>query len=290
MIAVSLKGGLGNQLYQYASAKALARQNKSVIWLDVSFFNSKIVDLTPRHFELNSYKLIERKDVKIIGTMDSVITKFDSKNLAIRGVKKLLPKYIEQSPDFDQSFFDNKGHLVIEGYFQSYKYFKHLKQELIKDFELLESLNEDNKGMLKAILNKNSVCIHVRRGDYVTLKSASEFHGLCDINYYNQAIELIESKVNDPYYFIFSDDIAWCQENFNNNSATFVDINSTKKAHLDMYLMQNCKYFIIANSTFSWWGAWLSSYDDKIVISPKNWFINENINIEDRIPQEWIRI
>lgn len=291
MVIINLKGGLGNQLYQYAAARALANQNDTSIWLDTSSFNRASEDVTPRKFELEHYALIRREDIRFCPTEPGLSKLYMPYTLALKMLKKVVPQYTETSLNFDQEIFNRQSSVVLDGYFQSFKYFQNLIDELRVDFQLLEPIKDNNKHVLRDICSSESVCLHVRRGDYITLKSANEFHGICDLAYYFQAIKLLIAQISNPKFFIFSDDILWCKQNFNDINANFVDVNSIDEAHLDINLMKNCKHFIIANSTFSWWPAWLSSYEKKIVIAPKRWFAqDDNINIDDRIPLNWIKI
>lgn len=290
MIITLLKGGLGNQLYQYASAKALAEQNKTSIWLDLSLLNEDTPNTTKRNFELHNFRLIEFKDVKVINGNNLKSPKKIIRKVAVKTLKKMIPEYVEDGNKFNADFFKSNRSIAIDGYFQSYKYFNFIRHQLFHDIQLVEPLDEGNITVLVSILSCNSVCIHVRRGDYVSLEAANEFHGLCDLNYYMEAITIIHSKIENPHFFVFSDDIPWCRSQFNETDISFVDVNNSDSAHFDLNLMKNCKHFIIANSSFSWWGAWLAENKNKIVIAPKKWFAEEDSNIEDRIPSEWICI
>ena len=141
--------------------------------------------------------------------------------------------------------------------------------------------------------NSNSVGIHIRRGDYISNQAAFENHGICSLTYYKTAIGIINSKINNPMYFIFSDDTEWVRNtDFGIKNFEIIDWNIEKKSYIDMQLMSYCKHNIIANSTFSWWGAWLNNYSQKIVIAPKNWFSNESRKSESEkiIPKDWIQI
>ncbi len=290
MIIVLLKGGLGNQLYQYASARALAEKNKTSIWLDLSSLNKDTPNTTKRNFELHHFSLIKSKDMKIINDSNLKLLKAIIQKVAVKVLKKVILEYVENSNHFNVDFFKSDRIVAIDGYFQSYKYFDFLRHQLFHDFQLIETLDDRNLEALASILSCNSVCIHVRRGDYVSLQTANEFHGLCDLSYYKEAITIIHSKIENPHFFIFSDDMPWCRSHFNEANISFVNINNSDNAHLDLNLMKNCKHFIIANSSFSWWGAWLAENENKIVIAPKKWFTGEDSNIEDRIPTEWLVI
>lgn len=290
MIIALLKGGLGNQLYQYASARALAEKNKTSIWLDLSFLNKETPSITKRNFELHHFSLIESKDVKVINNNDLKLPKKIIQKVAVKALKKAILEYVEDDNHFNANFFKSNRSVAIDGYFQSYKYFDFIRHQLFYDFQLVEPLDERNLEALVSILSCNSVCIHVRRGDYVSLQAANEFHGLCDFNYYREAITIIHSRIENPHFYIFSDDIPWCRSHFDEANISFIDANNSDNAHLDLNLMKNCKHFIIANSSFSWWGAWLAENKNKIVIAPKKWFAEEDSNIEDRIPPEWLVI
>ena len=141
------------------------------------------------------------------------------------------------------------------------------------------------------IQSSDAVAIHVRRGDYISNQNTTEFHGICSLDYYHKAIDEIISKVNDPHFFVFSDDPEWTQENLKIDApTTYVAHNSSDKNYEDLRLMSLCNHFIIANSSFSWWGAWLSRNESKIVIAPSRWFQDIKYNDSDRLPEEWKRI
>ena len=142
--------------------------------------------------------------------------------------------------------------------------------------------------MLDIIKSKQSpISIHVRRDDYLSSKYVSGFGGICTIEYYNKAVERIKEEVIDPVFYIFSDDINWCRENLKLEQGVFIDWNTGKESWQDMFLMSQCKHNIIANSSFSWWGAWLNSNSEKIVIAPRIWW---NGLKDDVVPDSWIRI
>ncbi len=141
------------------------------------------------------------------------------------------------------------------------------------------------------IESTNAVSLHIRRGDYVKVKETNDFHGVCSIAYYETAIELITNKINDPVFYIFSDDMDWVKKNFNiRQNHVFVDANDAATNYEDMRLMSLCKHNIIANSSFSWWGAWLNPSSSKTVIAPKKWMKDPSIETIDLIPGNWIRL
>jgi hypothetical protein len=131
----------------------------------------------------------------------------------------------------------------------------------------------------------------VRRGDYVTSPKTNSVHGTCSLEYYYDSFNLIEKQHKNSHYFIFSDDIEWCKQNLEFiKNKTFIELSANERDHEEMYLMSQCKHNIIANSSFSWWGAWLNQNPDKMVIAPKKWFHDQQINTNDLIPDTWIRI
>jgi hypothetical protein len=127
--------------------------------------------------------------------------------------------------------------------------------------------------------------LHIRRGDYISDKKANSVHGTCDLSYYKKATELICAKFNDAHFFVFSDDISWAKENLNINNTTYIDHKTIP--HEDIHLMSLCKHNITANSSFSWWGAWLNQYSKKTVIAPKQWFINKENEVAC---ESWIKL
>lgn len=281
MQIVRLMGGLGNQMFQYAFGQVLG---KDVLY-DISWFDEVKTkkNATQRIYELDNFNA----DVKLVRIKKE--TNFYPK--FIRNIFS-IPKYknfiYEQLINvFQPELLNKEG--IFEGYFQTEKYFADKREQIIKDFSVKNPLNYENFNMLKEIKEQpNSISIHIRRGDYV---KHSNVHFLCGVNYYEKAINLISTKVKNPYFFIFSDDTDWVKNNLNiKSSYKIVNINSANNGYLDLELMKNCKHNIIANSTFSWWGAWLNTNPDKIVIAPKKWHLDNQHGEWDTIPEHWIQI
>jgi len=181
--------------------------------------------------------------------------------------------------------------IYLEGYWQSEKYFKHIESIIRNDFTYINETDSDNLKILNRIKGSESIAIHFRRGDYINNRKTNEVHGICSMEYYNSAVDYIAQKVSSPYFFIYSDDIEWVKRNLSiKYNKMFVDINTPEKASNDLRLISNCKHQIIANSSFSWWGAWLNQNPEKIVIAPKKWFMDEKRNTSDLIPEKWIRL
>jgi len=199
----------------------------------------------------------------------------------------------KENYDFDQEvLMASKGLNFYFGGWHSEKYFRNIQNDIRNAFIFNIDNHCDNENVLKIITNiqsVNSVSIHVRRGDYLTSPdNFNKFGDICTKEYYFKAINLIKDQILDPCFFVFSDDFSWVKENLTLQNVTYVDINSGSDSWIDMYLISLCKHNICANSTFSWWGAWLNKNKDKIIISPDN-FVN-NIVTKDLFPEDWIKI
>jgi hypothetical protein len=287
MIIIKLQGGLGNQMFQYATSKALALKHKSKITIDISPLIRDYENVnTKRGYEL---KIFNQIDENLISEKElNANFNFCDKRSILTSRKKVLI-YNESSHNFDREVLLLKPSLYLNGYFQNEKYFDFYRNEILKIFSFNSgSLDEKNKNILSSIKNKNSISIHVRRGDYLN-KSTLEFHGICDLSYYSQAIKYLNNFVDNPEYFIFSDDPSWTRQHIlkNQNNVNYIDYNTGPNSWVDMFLMKVCKYNIISNSTFSWWAAWLNDCPQKIVIAPERWFLNTPTEI---IPSDWIKI
>lgn len=274
MITVKLKGRLGNQMFQYALAKKLSIthgvafdfNNDALIWdncnYSLSVFN---IDNVP----VNNTRTFLRKQ--------------------IYRIERFLGKQKYHEPHF---YFNsdvlNLKHATLNGYWQSEKYFSDIREVLLKDFTPKQL---PNNPILTQIKQCNAVSIHIRRGDYASNPQTTAFHGLISVAWYQKAIDIIKEKVDNPHFFFFSDDIEWVKEHFvPQDNFYFVEPAPEELSYQDMYMMSQCKHNIIANSSFSWWGAWLNQNPDKIVIAPKQWFLDKNTNTKDVIPSSWIAL
>lgn len=291
-ICVKIVGGMGNQMFQYSFGKYLSIKNKDLLFLDISFYERQNGN-TKRKFDLNIFNITSNKIAKaeeiknFLGIyrnriISKLLKKFNKK-----------PKYLleEEYFEFNNNFKNwNKENALIIGYFQSEKYFKEIEDIIKNEFKIKnELLSEKIKKITKELNEIESVSIHVRRGDYVSNLSTNKYHGVLPIGYYKKAIDIINKKINNPTFYLFSDDIEWCKNNLKDLSNNIVFIEK-QKDYEDLELMKNCKHNIIANSSFSWWGAWLNENSEKIVIAPNDWFANKNINTKDLIPETWIKI
>lgn len=298
MVTVKLIGGAGNQMFQYAFAKALAKAKNTDFRLDLTYLLDRTPrrDFTFRDYELNVFRIEPRftffSEIARslpIPILYPLLSWFVTLVKRVLGIQK---KVSEGKPGFRPEIFSVKGDIYLDGYWQSEKYFKSIAGEIREDFSFRTPLRGDIKNMADKIRSVNAVCIHVRRGDYITSPSASRVIGFVGKEYYQKAAQLIAERVRNPHFFIFSNDIGWCKKNIHTTfPAEFIGADyGDGKWHEHMRLMSLCKYFIIANSAFSWWAAWLGSYSGKIVIAPKKWFNDPSLDSKDVIPEGWIQL
>ena len=266
MKIVIFKGGLGNQLFQYVFCCYLRRNNSKKIY---GFYDKK--SMIHNGFELgNCFRDIYLPEKSFLS--DFLVYTYKIKNKVL-GINKK-----------DKKDNYNKEKIIFDGYWQSLSFFS---KEIIDTLNFNTTLSKENLEIQSVIKSSNSISVHIRRGDYLNLQTV--YGGICTKEYYNKAIELMKLKVPDSFFVFFSDDMEWVKQNFSKEGAIYVDWNKGKDSYTDMYLMSCCKHNIIANSTFSWWGAYLNKNRNKIVISPAKWF-NTEINDIDIIPDNWIKI
>ena len=290
MIISMLSGGLGNQLFQYAAARALAERNKSELYFDLRLLKDESTAFTKRNFELSCFnipgKLADEKLIK----------KLEKKISVSKKISKIIPaslavKYAEPHFEFDPLFFEIQPPAIISGHFQSEKYFEPVKDIIKKELSPGFEMSQPGTNLLRHITSVNSVSIHIRRGDYVNDETTRNFHGTCSISYYESAIHTIVAKKKALHLFIFSDDIDWALKNFKpNHPATFVVHSNLISTAEELHLMSKCRHNIIANSSFSWWAAWLNCNPEKIIVAPEKWFNKPGINTKDLIPAGWIKM
>lgn len=291
MIIIKLKGGLGNQLFQYAIARQLAFTNKTTFKMDVSMFsNYKLhtYSIWPLNIEEN---IASEEEIKVFtaspqGKIEGIVRK-----LLHRSPRRAKTYIQEKYFHFDQAILKLPDNIFLDGYWQSEKYFPNVKETLRKEFLVKTPAIGKNEKILKQIDSGESINIHVRRANYITNKHTNKIHGTCGINYYKKCISAIAEKVKNPYFFIFSDDPNWTKNNLKLNYPTiFVTHNDATTDYEDLRLMTHCKHHIIANSTFSWWGAWLCNNPNKIIFAPHKWFNDTSKDTKDLLPKCWIKM
>lgn len=287
MVITSIYGGLGNQMFQYAIGKSISVTRYVDFKIDTFKINNS--NYIARDFSLIKFnisaELANMSEVKKFHnskSLDFIFGKLYQKN--IRLSKKIFEK---KAFHFDEKMLLlSNGYL--DGYWQCYKYFEDIREVLLKEFTLVNEMNLENKLICDKINELNSISIHIRRGDYVKDKKNKTIYNVFGLEYYHNAVEFITKKIDNPYFFVFSDDLEWASKNLNLTNATYVDVNSTQNPENDLILMSNCKHNIIANSTFSWWGAWLNQNSEKIIIAPKKWMSTLE-SLDDLYPCTWIR-
>jgi hypothetical protein len=295
MIVVKLKGGLGNQLFQYAAGKSLATKLNADLYLDLTDLRiPSNGEWTQREFELDVFSITAKiADEELLNPFIAA----SKRNRIVRLFNSLRTcnVYADNLKGFSNKFFEQKNNTLLNGYWQSEKYFRAIEKELRTDLQLKNPLDEKNLEFLTQLTERSdevNVSIHVRRGDFITNVGANAYHGSCGTDYYKNAIDVLKSKVDAPIKFVcFSDDMDWVKGNLElGSNVAYVDWNFGKNSFKDMYLMCQCNHHIIANSSFSWWGAWLNPSKEKIVVAPKKWFADDSINYQDIIPTQWIKL
>lgn len=285
MVIVQLKGGLGNQMFQYAAARRLAAEHGIELKLDLSFLEAETVQHTKRDFEL--YKLNINAGIATCKEIQA-IKKKRWKNL-------FCPALIKDKgvADFSKKVTRCSDHVYLDGYWQSEKYFKSISPVIRNEFTFKQPLAKDYFLNIKhQIENSDSISLHFRRGDYVDNPKTNKYHGVSSLNYYQKAVERITKKINNPTLFIFSDDIQWVMAHFKSEHPIVFIKQSDEGLHSDFRLMSICKHNIIANSSYSWWAAWLNENENKTVIAPKKWYEHQpsQDHVSDLLPREWITL
>lgn len=308
MIIIGLKSaGIGNCMFQYAAARALAVKNNTIVKIDISELNisnqlGSHVDSTEKQFQLfnNSigvfnieYEFADNKEVK-------KFRGWGNGKLLTNKIKRKLRRLLNHYP---KSYFKEKtihkyqpellsynGDTYLDGTLINPNYFKGVEQILRRELVFRTEPIGKNLDISEQISSCESVSIHVRRGDYCNTSQTANIYPVYGLEYYKKAIDIINKKIISPKFFIFSDDIEWVKEEFGFiSNSCIVDHNSIENGAEDMRLMSQCKHNIITNSTFSWWGAWLNTNPDKIIIAPKKWR-NDSIDTSDLSMNQWYNI
>ncbi len=292
MKIVNIRGGLGNQMFQYAFALSLKEKYKNeLIKLDVSTFD---VDPFKRVYELEN----------VFGSVFPIATPYELRKLTwyskfpfLRRLSRKLfgnkkTEYFEPQlfTYWGEQVFSIKGDVYFRGSWQNEKYFRDYTSKVREAYSFKKELDNKNSQLLEKIRNTQSVSIHVRRDDYLKIPT---YQGICELPYYKSAVDYINKNINNPYFFIFSTDTQWCLENIKTlipeGQSTIVNWNVGADSYKDMQLMSQCKHNIIAHSSFSWWSAWLNTNPTKIVVCPTKWVNMDEINETPQL-ENWIKI
>ena len=295
LIVVRISGGLGNQLFQYACARSLAKENKAGIVLDISGYQD---------YRLHKYCL-DKYRISICGCIRSRLVSAILRKLLVwmeatisrNSIFKDLVVTIDDERD-SRLFgcFSRTRIISLDGYFQSSVFFESAREVLIKELGKPKTLEQETRKIAKDISESNAVSVHIRRGDYLSDSNANAIHGVCTYGYYRRAYRIIKERDPSISVFIFSDDIEWCKDNVQDvlsdhaGCIRFIEHTDSNTNHDDLYLMSLCKHNILANSTFSWWGAWLGNKVSRIVVAPNEWFAAAEKKDEHPGLKEWLRV
>jgi hypothetical protein len=287
MIVTRLYGGLGNQLFQYAAGRSLAHHLGTTLKLDISAFRK----YTLHAYGLNQWNIQEDiavdREVEIF-RLKEVISRWTRK---ITGARPGYTVFREKHFHFCPDIFSVTGNVMLMGYWQSEKYFLNIEEEIRKEIVVKTPQLGKDLEIYGKINETDSISLHVRRLDYVTNAATSQTHGTCSLEYYNRSVDLISQRVKAPHVFVFSDDSRWAREHLRIPCpVSYLEHNDASRNFEDLRLMSQCKHNIIANSTFSWWGAWLNANPGKVVCAPARWFSDPRHDTRDIYPEGWLKI
>ncbi len=280
LVIATLLGGLGNQMFQYAAARALVIENGGQLQVDIGELAKAPSGSIPRTYELGGFR--------IKATCISV--SHGSLSERARRVLGLSPRLLRETPlRFTDELAQAPRRVRLLGFWQSQKYFERHVQQIRDDFTFRKAPTGQNAAVAAEITSSESVSVHVRRGDYVSNPVVREFHGLLPLDYYQRAVEVIKRAMR-PHFFVFCDEPAWCRANLDlGGPTTFIEHNSMEPVE-DLRLMSMCRHHVIANSSFSWWGAWLDARPEKVVVAPQRWYAGSTVDVRDLIPEGWITL
>jgi len=291
-VTTQIQGGLGNQLFQYATGKALSIRLKRHLQLDIDWFSHSWDDVTPRHFLLPELNI----DYQLINPSQTVQSPKRWSRIA-QTFLPLNPYILKDRPfHFNSDINIFKPYIsqdvYLMGYWQSYHYFSSIRDSLIREIRPKNALSDHYQEYLEKIISRPSAMVHIRRGDYVHLPVAAKIHGFLGLDYYQKGIDLILASDPNAYFFIFSDDMAWAKAHLPHQAKIcFIESSGEKNAPVhELFLMSQCQKHLIANSSLSWWGAWLSESVTPMVIAPKNWTNDRDKNWDDLLPKHWQKI
>jgi len=294
MIIVKLMGGVGNQMFQYAAGRALADRLNTVLKMDISGFAAPVWT-TPRAYQLDQLSITAGV------ASDSELHAVAASTRKLSGMTWLgklagalrrradLTIYNETPNCFDSHFMSLQNNTYLCGYWQSQMYFQDISDVVRREFQPCAPWSQRNLELAAQISATDSISVHVRRGDYVNDESARMIHGVCTLDFYQACMRQIECVTEAPHYYVFSDEPQWARDNIKTAfPITIVDHNDPHNAVFDIKLMSLCKHNIIANSSFSWWGAWLNTNPGKIVFAPSKWFCRKEA--KDLLPHSWVKV
>jgi len=292
MVIVKLFGGLGNQMSQYAMGRRAAFARNVPLKLDIGWFNQP-GDTTSRNFDLSHFRIN-----KEFATQDEIKHYKSVRKILGRDLYEFMVPLSKRSlvreklfEPFNPKFMKLGKNIYLEGYWFDERYFKDIKDIIYTDFTLSNGLSEKFKPHEKTISVTDSISIHIRRGDYINNPVFKQLFAACSIEYYRSALEKILPVTKKPHLFIFSDEIEWAEQYLRFSvPATYISNKDADSPNEEMILMSMCKHNIIANSSFSWWGAWLNKNPYKIVVAPEKWLNSDRSDIAVSLPESWLKL
>jgi hypothetical protein len=286
VITVVLKGGLGNQLFQFAIGRRLAVGRDTDLSFDLSWFGNELPNETPRSYALAPYEL----DVSLDGARHP-----SSRPHARTRIGRFLARrdellIKEKGQGYDPAVLDAPDGSLLDGYWQSEKYFLDIASRVREELTLPNPPDAVNANVLSRIEAPRSVGVHIRRGDYVTNPHTHAFHGIPTVDWYRLAVDLVANRVSNVELFVFSDDPDWSEAHFRPGYPTTYIRHNGPAAHEDLRLLAACSHHVLSNSSFSWWGAWLGERPSQVVVAPSPWFRRASARARDVVPARWITI
>lgn len=293
MIIVRMSGGLGNQIFQYATARSIALKNQTDLFFDCSYFRG----ISYRPLLFNRFNIVgDQISPDQEDWLNEPFLWSKPKKLVFRIAQKIplvgrRPRYIvDKPPKFNNLVMRAPSNSYLVGYWQCHEYFSDIGDILGKELRPTEKLSNRSKEIVDIINSSNSVAISVRRGDYL-LPHNSNFFGVCGKQYYQDAVQYILNQQSNVKIFLFSDDIRWVKSNLKFEApCIYVEHTAAHEKHVDLFLMSRCQHFVISNSSFAWWGAWLGMNKNKIVVAPKKWYVSPSMDDKHLVPRDWVRL
>lgn len=289
MVISKITSGLGNQLFQYALGRHLAIQNNTRLWFDLRYYHQTYETDTVRHFKLDRFQI----DYNLLDHSPWLYVSKATRLLPGRSLRPLFDTRKEQQFHLDPTVPLAKGSFItLDGFWQSEGYFKPSEAIIRRELTFQRTAGPDFEAFRRQIVAVEvPVSVHIRRGDYVNHPEFSQSFGALGLAYYEAALSRITEKNPDSTLFVFSDDPNWVRQNMLFEQPHVFVTNSGPDADVDdLELMSLCHHHIIANSSFSWWGAWLNPRPNKLVIAPRQWFRNKPWDTKDLTPREWTRL
>lgn len=283
-VIVRLRGRLGNQMFQYAMAAALAESSRAAVVLD------------PRELPRAQQRAVDLLALRVSARLlpRTLALRFPSALLPLARrqprLQPLLRTWVERSLAFDPVLAGGRPPLLLSGYFQSERYFAALRPRLRAEFLPAAPLSARQAALAERISSTESVAVHVRRGDYVDVPAHTAVHGLCSAAYFERAAQAIRARAGEATHFVFSDDPAWARRHVRLPGPVVHVEGQAGQPAVDLHLMARCRHHICSNSSFSWWGAWLGAQPGQCVVAPEPWYASPALDARDLVPPSWLRL